>query len=415
MTFIKTNSSLTVIMIFDKLPPLGAGGAEIQAIRLAKRLIQQGVEIIFLTPGRDNVKGYGELDGIPVHRLHSFLNYFWDLLSAMKKKTRTQEYVQIEYDDMLERTNEVTTPIVIGVKLRYLIFYINSLVFLWNKRKKFDIIHVHSMEWPSFVGAWLSKKFKKKLIIKDATMNGINGLHRYPGGSQKLKLITTQATFVAMTKAIHTNFLSVGIREQQIVDIPNGIEITGEFKTQYSKANRKVIFVGNLSQQPAKGVDILLKAWKTVITVHSDALLSIVGDGPLKHYQDFLETNKIAETVQLLGKRNDIKDLLIGADIFVLPSRREGMPNALMEAMLLAMPCVATDISGSQDLIKDRENGLLVPPCNVEQLSQAILYLMHHSEEAAKMGRLARETICTFNRMDVVANQYLALYKRLMN
>ncbi len=401
-------------MLFDKLPPLGIGGAETQAIRLAKILIQMGINVIFITPGRDKIKGFGEIEGIPVYRLHSFLNYFWDLLSALKKKTSAEPHVKIEFDDRSEKTNEVTTPIVMGVRLRYLIFYINSLLFLRNKKEKFDIIHVHSMEWPSFVSAWLANRLGKKLIIKDATMNGINGLRRYPNGGQKLNLIISCATFIAMTNAIHKNFLSVGVPESRIVDIANGIEVTAEFKTHYSSKNRKVIFVGNLSQQPAKGIDILLKAWQQVVVVHPDASLLIVGDGPLKQYQDFLTARKMDKTVQLMGKRTDVRALLIESDIFVLPSRREGMPNALMEAMLLALPCIATDISGSQDLIKDKVNGILVPPADVNSLANAILLMMDRSDEAARMGALARETICTFNRMDLVANQYLALYKRLI-
>lgn len=414
MTFTRKDKSFTVIMILDQLPPLGVGGAETQAIRLSKRLVQLNVRVIFLTPGRDNIKGYGELDGIPVYRLHSFLNFFWDILSALRKKTMTQARVQIEYDDASQRTNEVTTPIVMGVKLRYMIFYFNSLHFLWKRREDFDIIHVHSMEWPSFVGAWLSKRLGKKLIIKDATMNGISGLYRYPRGNQKLRLIIKSAFFVAMTRAIHQNYLSVGVPEEKIADIPNGIEVADMYKTQYSSKNRSVIFVGNLSQQPAKGVDILIKAWKNVVKIYPDAFLSIVGDGPLKEYDQYLRQNDVDRTVGLLGKRDDVRDLLIKGDIFVLPSRREGMPNALMEAMLIGLPCIGTDISGSQDLIRDGENGVLVPPADVEKLSDAIIYLMDHPEEARRMGTSARETINTFNRMDVIANKYLAVYRHLM-
>jgi glycosyltransferase involved in cell wall biosynthesis len=401
-------------MILDRLPPFQIGGAETQALRLAKKLISLKVNVILLTPGRDKIKGYAEIDGIHVYRLHSFLNYFWDFLSILKKKTAVPQTVKIEFDDATERTNEVTTPIVFGVILRYLIFYLNSLFFLWRKRNTFDIIHVHSMEWPSFVAGWLCKRLKKKLIIKDATMNGINGLLRYPHGKQKLKLIKSQATFVAMSMAIHRNFVSMGVPENKIADIPNGIELSDEAKTNYATKNRKVIFVGNLSQQPAKGVDILLKAWKKIVAVIPDATLTIVGDGPLQQYQDYVNSKGIANSVHLLGKQTDTKKLLIEADIFVLPSRREGMPNALMEAMLLGLPCVATDISGSQDLITDRVNGLLVPPADIQKLAEAILFLMNRPKEAKEMGTKARERIYTLNGMDVVAKQYLALYSQMV-
>jgi glycosyltransferase involved in cell wall biosynthesis len=117
----------------------------------------------------------------------------------------------------------------------------------------------------------------------------------------------------------------------------------------------------------------------------------------------------------MLGKRTDVKALLLESDIFVLPSRREGMPNALMEAMLLGLPCIATDISGCQDLIKHGESGLLVPPANVEKLADAITYLMNNPNEGKKMGTLARKTILELNTMEIVANQYLALYNNVAN
>lgn len=415
MTFKKENKSLTVIMILDKLPPLPIGGAETQALRLAKKLTKKNVEVIFLTPGRDHIKGQGEIEGMTVFRLHSFFNYFWDLSSTLKKKASTGQTVKIEYDDTREVTNEVTTPIALSVKLRYIIFFFNCLWFLWGKRQAFDIIHVHSMEWPSFVGGWLCKIFKKPLIIKDATMNGINGLKRYPRGKIKLELLIRRAHFVAMTRAIRENYIRAGVPPAKITDIPNGIEVTEECKQTYASTITKVIFVGNLSQQPAKGIDILLKAWKNLTVLRPDARLNIVGDGPISIYQDYLIKSSIHESVSMLGKRTDVKALLLESDIFVLPSRREGMPNALMEAMLLGLPCIATDISGCQDLIKHGESGLLVPPANVEKLADAITYLMNNPNEGKKMGTLARKTILELNTMEIVANQYLALYNNVAN
>ena len=70
-----TGDELSVIMMLDKLPPFSIGGAEVQAIRLARRLKEKGVKVAFVTPGRDKIKGTGEIDDIPVYRLHSLLNY----------------------------------------------------------------------------------------------------------------------------------------------------------------------------------------------------------------------------------------------------------------------------------------------------------------------------------------------------
>ena len=402
-------------MILDKLPPLPVGGAEIQALRLSKELVRKGVQVTFLTPGRDRVKGYGDIDGIPVFRLHSFLNYFWDFFSAMKKKATVRAAARIEYDDNLERTTEVTTPIAISVRLRYLLFYFNSLFFFWKRVNDFDIIHVHSMEWPSFIGAWLCRKFKMQLIIKDATLNGINGLLRYPAGDKKLSTIIRIARFVAMTRAIHTNLIAAGVPEGKIEAISNGIQIDDVVPKTYGNKNRKVIFVGNLSQQPAKGIDILLKAWKMVAQKHKDAILAIAGDGDTHAYDSYLTQHGIKQSVFILGKRTDIKSLLLDSDIFVLPSRREGMPNALMEAMLIGLPCIGTDISGSQDLIEQNMTGVLVPAGSVQKLFEAICYMMENPDEAERMGRHAKEKIIRMYNMEAIADRYVALYRKVLN
>lgn len=402
-------------MILDKLPPFPVGGAEIQAIRLAKYLTKNGVKVCFLTPGRNRIKGKDYIEGMPVYRLHSILNYPWDWASSFKKLLPPPR-TRIEYNDDTEVTNEVIAPVGLAVQMRYLIFLINSIPFFLLNRHKFDIIHVHSMEWPSFIGARLSKWFGKKLVIKDATMNGIFGLKkRFPSGNKKFRLIIKQGHFVAISRVIHENFLKVGVPLNRISRIPNGIEAKGaRFKSNYQSKLKKVIFVGNLTQQPAKGVDLLLKAWVIVTSKIKDVHLSIVGDGPLEDYQRYIDQLGLTDTVLLLGKRSDITELLISSDLFVLPSRREGMPNALMEAMLTGLPCIASDISGCQDLIQHNVEGLLVPPANVVELANAIEFLLKNGDIGARLGLNARKRIVESFDFELIANKYIELYSRIL-
>jgi glycosyltransferase involved in cell wall biosynthesis len=79
------------------------------------------------------------------------------------------------------------------------------------------------------------------------------------------------------------------------------------------------------------------------------------------------------------------------------------------------LPCIATDISGNQDLIENKSNGILVPPFNIENLAEAIVYLLDNSEEAKKMGLLARQTVIDRCSFDIVSAQYENLYHELLS
>ena len=402
-----------VVMLVQSLPPLPSGGAEIQALRLAEILKRKGIKVLFITPGMGKIKGYTEINGIPVYRLHSFLNLILDLLFFIQKKSPLKKEV-IEYDDNMAENNTISRKIGFGARLRYSIFLFNARLFLKKRSKDFQLIHVHTLEWPAYVGAKLSISLNKKLLSKDSTMNGIYNILRYPSGLQKRKMIIEQSHFVAMTKVIYKNFISAGIPPDKISRIPNGISTEGHFKTRY-EGNIKVLFVGNLYQQPAKGVDILLKCWVNAISKRPEIRLTIVGDGNLAAYRSFAESLGIGYSVQFTGKHNDVADLMISSDLFVLPSRREGMPNVLMEAMLRGLPCVASDISGCQDLITNGLNGILTPPKNTEALAQNLLHLLENRQEAEKMGRAARETILSSFDMNIIAGQYADLYSKLLN
>ena len=414
-------------MIAASLPPLPAGGAEMQALRLGKALTRKDVAVSYITPGRAGAEGKGELDGMPVFRLNSIFNRLFAGLSSFRKKQRPALPTRIEYDDATEQTRQIASRVGWPTIIYYHIFYYHGLFFLWRRRRSFDILHAHTMEWSAIVAVRLGRTLKKPVLIKDSTMNGLASLARFPGGSRLQQEIIAGAHFVAMTRVIEENLKGSGVPAEKISRIPNGIAISQQparpspagSSTAHPSTARppagtlNVLFVGNLYQQPAKGIDILLKAWPSVMAAHPGATLDIVGDGDLPAYHGYAQRLGIGNTVRLRGRQTDIQAYYNNATVFVLPSRREGMSNALMEAMLSALPCVATDISGNQDLIISGSNGLLVPAADPAALSQAIVYMLGHPVEAKEMGRKARETIIRGLDIDVIAAQYFALYERL--
>jgi L-malate glycosyltransferase len=423
---------METIMIVASFPPLPAGGAEWQALRLGEELGRKGVKVTFLTPGKGAVKGKTSMHGMTVYRFTSLLSKAFDGLSAVRKtmqgkKAPVTTRTRIEYDDRRETTNEITRKAGWPTVIYYNIFYWHCLLFLWPRRRSFDIIHAHTMEWSAIVAARLGKFLHKPVVIKDSTMNGFRSLQRYPSGRSLQQMIIANAVFIAMTDAIAENLGQAGVPANKIYHIPNGIAVTGTtaqdqpvtigeppMPSTRTAAAVRVLFVGNLYQQPAKGIDILLKAWHMLTSRFPGALLDVVGDGDLPAYQAYAKQTGIDHTVRFLGKRSDTETFYREAAVFVLPSRREGMSNALMEAMLSGLPCVATDISGNQDLIRSGYNGLLVHPADVDALVKALGYMLSHPDEALEMGRNAQKTILEKCDIRVVADEYLSLYNKLL-
>jgi len=415
MISVDKHAAPRVLMLLYSLPPVPMGGAELQGMKLAAALQAAGTTVLPLTWGKLWHPRSGVFNGIPFVRIRSVLNIITDIPSLIKRNRKPASVpTRILYDDSREITNQMTGRVGLAMILRYRLFYLNCLIYLWRKRKQFDIIHVHTIEWPAFVAVRLGNRLNKPVVIKDSTMNGITNILRYPNGGHKQQEIAAYGNFVAMTRMIHTSFLKAGVPSERITDIPNGIEIT-PLPSKASPWKQRFIFVGNLRQQPAKGIDILLLAWKALIKQYPEARLDIVGEGDLTAYQEFARNMGLSESVHFLGKRQDIRQLLLQSDVFVLPSRREGMSNALMEAMICGLPVVATDVSGSQDLVEDGVSGLLVPVANVEALTSAMIRMLEDPTRSIEMGRRGYESVkekCDINK---VTSRYIQLYQQILS
>jgi glycosyltransferase involved in cell wall biosynthesis len=135
----------------------------------------------------------------------------------------------------------------------------------------------------------------------------------------------------------------------------------------------------------------LVSAAVEIVRRVPDVRFTIVGDGP--HRDTVLRQARdlgVADHFEFLGQRDDIPALLSAADLFVLPSRSEGLPNAVLEAMGSGLPIVATRVGGIVELIDDGRTGRLVPPDDAAALSSALLELIAHPERAAAFGKAGR-------------------------
>jgi glycosyltransferase involved in cell wall biosynthesis len=131
--------------------------------------------------------------------------------------------------------------------------------------------------------------------------------------------------------------------------------------------------------------------------------------------QTQVESLDLDGNVHLLGSRDDIPTLLAGSDLFVLPSLWEGLPMALLEAMAAGLPIVATEVSGTVQVMTSGETGLLVPPRNVPQLAQAITELLADPARAQAMGRVAKRRVEAEFSASKQARAHAALYHRVLS
>ncbi len=406
-------------MVSCGFPPQ-AGGSEIQCFRLSKKLVEKGINVYVLTNGSPELESNRVLSGVPVYRMYSrdayppgFLRALSKRVFRCKRKTRVSQTSADAATTGVDKRGTEKDGVLQQQFIKMLPLFWYYFRFLWRARKDVQIIHVHNISnYFGFVFALFGKILGKKVVIKDSTMNGILEIGKYPFGRLIQKFIVKNCHVIAVSRVIENNFRKIGIRENRISRVPNGIEIP-LMPRRSANLYPKCFFAGNL-HRPVKGVDILLRAWKTVSSEVPAGRLYIAGGPVNQKLRDYISELGIGDSVILTGPVADTCGYLAESDVFVLPSRREGMSNALIEAMAYALPCVATDISGSQDLIENNVNGILVPVDNVEELAGAIIYLLKNPQKARKMGLKARDTIVSRCDMDDIADKYISLYRQIL-
>jgi len=168
---------------------------------------------------------------------------------------------------------------------------------------------------------------------------------------------------------------------------------------------RSIIAVGRLEHQ--KNYTMLIHAFSKLKNL--DLELNIYGEGSLKdELQSLIDDLGLTNRIKLCGRSNNIKEVFMSTDLFILSSNAEGMPNSLMEAMAVGLPCISTDCpTGPSDLIDSEINGVLIPVGNEEALVNAINNMINNPKEACLMGKRAKEKMKSNYAADVSAKKLL--------
>ena len=174
--------------------------------------------------------------------------------------------------------------------------------------------------------------------------------------------------------------------------------------TQHRK--KVIVNVGRLHNQ--KNQQLLINAFAEISNIFPEYILEIYGEGELKCVlEKQIEKLNLQNRIILKGTTKHLFDEIVNASLFVLSSDYEGMPNALMEAMALGVPCISTDYKpgGVRELITYGKNGLFIKRGSVKDLAQAMIYMLENNNKAEMMGREAKK-ICNTHSVDTIIRMW---------
>jgi glycosyltransferase involved in cell wall biosynthesis len=217
----------------------------------------------------------------------------------------------------------------------------------------------------------------------------------------------------------------LGVSQERTAVIPNGIDLAeadAGLAIGRAEARRRlglfptdlaVAYLGRLHQE--KGVEHLASAFHALLNAHPAARLLLAGDGPSRRLLEMaVDTLRLGPFVRFLGAVADPWPLLAGADIFALPSLREGMPNALLEAMAAGLPSVATAVGAVPEMVADGREAFLVSPGDAGALALALVELAARPALRQVMGTLARRRVEDAYRIETTVAGIERLYNELL-
>lgn len=376
---------IRVCMLTSRLDQVG--GAEIRVPRLARALVQLGVEVIICAPYKKSVF----------------------------------------QDDGAVRYIRVPTPVFLPRYAGGLAYLLLSVLCLWRARGEYDLIHAHGLDSVA-QAAVIAGTLARKPVIAQALCGGVSGdisqLARSWMRGLRRRLLLRADRYIALSDQIRLEMRGCGVDERRIVSLPNGVDLdvfhpfSGNrhaLRRQLglSGEDKVVTFVGRLHSQ--KRADLLILAFHRIRASVPEVRLVIVGDGSLRSELERLSVALgLADAVVFVGIRQNVVPYLQASDLFVLPSEAEGMSNALLEAMACEVPVIVSDCDANRGLVNEGIDGILFPRGSDECLAQKMETLLLETSYAQGLARKAAEKVEAHFRLESVAARYLELYRAVL-
>ena len=213
------------------------------------------------------------------------------------------------------------------------------------------------------------------------------------------------ASKVVVQTPNNKNYFSKRIQEKcHVIYNPVAINVNINNRVNISDT-LNIVTVGRLIEQ--KNQKMIIDAFKRVQDLYPQSNLIIYGEGNLRGYlTNLIEEYNLQDKVFLAGVHQNVIEQIQDASLFVLSSNFEGMPNALIEAMCLGIPCISTKVSGAIDLIENGKNGLLVEVGNVDELTEKIIAVLSSKNLADNLGKESMK-IAQKLSVDTIANEWI--------
>ena len=307
--------------------------------------------------------------------------------------------------------------------------WFNLARYVWARRREFDVLHSHGAYFTNaFVGP-LARALGMKSVIKASLADDdLQDLSRGLVGRAHGLMLRSIDACIGISTDLVQEFCAGGLRAERIHHVPNGVD-TNHFKgvTPNVRVGLRqalglpplqpvVLYVGVLDQR--KNVSWLAEQWLLNDAFGTGALLLMVGPtgrddagGVLREQITAMAASR-PDRLALHDFQGDVAPYYQCADVLVLPSVKEGLPNVVLEAMACGLPCLAAHTSGSRELVRNDETGCTYAPNDIDAFASGLKVCL--SAAGSQLAETARETVRTAFSIAAVADQYEGIYRRIV-
>jgi glycosyltransferase involved in cell wall biosynthesis len=366
-------------------------GSAVQAHNLSRHLQRLGVQPFILSANLSDSPAYELVDGVPVHRLP------------------------------VVRSGEMRVPSFAAAAARFLI----------SHRREFDLVHAHGTLQHG-VASIIGRILRKPSILKVAMVNSDIAFanHGRLAGRLNRLMVNRFDRYIATTPAIAAEFGERRLDTRRVRLIPNGVD-TSLFSPAACSAKADLRRRLGLADGPLvtcvaiinerKNIDGVLRIWNGVVKRGLPGHLALVGPVHNPHgafhrrLMDYVEAEGLHERVSFVGRVEPVFPYLKASDVFIFPSRQEGMPNGVLEAMSCGLPCLVSRSAGTSEIVTHHVDGYALETNDEAGFTDALASLVASEPLRHAIGSRARDKMIARFSLETIAARYAELYQELLH